>query len=59
MINNLINELSDDDEDYVNSKNTSFTHDDNYDYNENVDIDSLFEMQRNYYETEGMTIQNT
>ena len=59
-INNSTNELSDDDEDYVDSKDTSFTDDDNYDYNENVTIDSLFKMQRNYYErTEGMTIQNT
>jgi hypothetical protein len=50
VINNPINELSGDDEDYIYSIDMSFTDDDNYDYNENVDIDSLFEMQRNYYE---------
>ena len=59
VINNPINELSDDDEDYVYSKDTSFTDNDNNDYNENVDIECLFEMQRNYYESVGMTIQNT
>ena len=60
VINNPINELLGDDQDYVDSKDTSFTDDDNQHYNENVDIDSLFKMQRNYYVmTEGMTIQNT
>jgi hypothetical protein len=49
-----------DDEDYFYSNDTSFTFDDNSDYNENVDIDSQFEMAKNYYElTEGITIQNT
>ena len=60
MINNSINELWDDDEDCVNSKDTSFTVDDNYDYHGIVDFDSLFERQRLYYEiTEGITIHNT
>ena len=58
--NNPINELSDDDEDYVYSKNTSFTVDDNNDYNKNIDFDSQFERAKIYYElTEGITIQNT
>ena len=59
VINNRINELSDDDEDYVNSTDTSFTVDDNNDYYGNVDFDALFERQRLYYElTEGITIHN-
>jgi len=57
VINNPIHELSDDDEDYVYSNDTSFIFDDNNDYNENVAFDSQFEMAKNYYElTEGITI---
>jgi hypothetical protein len=49
VINNPIHELSDDDEDYVYSNDTSFTFDDNNDYNENVDFDSQFVREKNYY----------
>ena len=59
MINSPINELSDDDENYVFSYDSSFTDDNNYDYDENVDIDYLFEKQRNYYISKGMTIHDT
>ena len=60
VINNPINELSDDDEDYVYSKDTFLSVHDSYDYYENVDFDSLFERQRIYYElNEGIIIQNT
>ena len=60
MINNPISELPDNDEDYVNSKDTSFIVDDNYNYYGNVDCDSLFEKQVLYYVlTEGKNIQKT
>ena len=59
MINNPINELSDDDENYVFSYDSSFTDDDNDDFDENVDIDRLFEKQMNYYISTGITIHDT
>jgi len=42
-INNPIHGLSDNDEDYVYSKNTSFAFDEKNDCDENVDFDSQFE----------------
>ena len=59
MKKNPINELSDDDENYVFSYDSSFTDDDNYDYDENADINCLLEKQRNYYISTGMTIHDT
>ena len=44
MIKNPINELEDDDDDYVPSIDTSFTYDDNNDYYDNIDFDSLTEI---------------
>ncbi len=56
MINNPINELSDDDENWVFSYDSSITDDDN-EYDENVDFDTNIEMQRNYYYlSTGMTL---
>ena len=48
VINNPINELLEDEENYVFLYDSSYTDDDNDDYDENVDIDSLFEKQMNY-----------
>ena len=59
MINNPINELSEDDENYVNLYELSYTDDDNHDYDENIDIDPLFEKQINYYISTGMTFHHT
>jgi hypothetical protein len=59
VINNQINKLSDDDENYVFSYDSSFTDDDNNDFDENVDIDCLFEKQMNYYISTGMIIHDT
>ena len=59
MINNPINELEDDDDDYVSSIDTSFTSEDNNDYYDNIDFDSLTEMKKRFYESEGMTIQTS
>ena len=59
MVNNPINELSDDDENYVFLYDSSFTDDDNNDYDENVDIDPVFEKKRNYYISTGMTFHDT
>ena len=53
MVNKPINELSDEDENYVFSYDSFFTDDDNNDYDENVDIDPVFEKQRNYYISTG------
>ena len=59
MVNKPINELSDEDENYVFSYDSFFTDDDNNDYDENVDIDPVFEKQRNYYISTGMTFHDT
>jgi hypothetical protein len=59
VINNPINELSEDDENYVCLYDSSYTDDDNDDYDENVDIDPLFEKQMNYYMSSGSIIHNT
>ena len=59
FINNPINELADDDDDYVPSIDTSLTFDDHNDYYDNIDFDSLTEMKRRYYESEGFTIQTS
>ena len=59
MSNNPINELYYDDEIYVLSYDSSFTDDDNNDFDENIDIDCLFEKQGNYYISSGMTIHDT
>ncbi len=58
VINNPINELSED-ENYVFLYDSSYTDDDNNDYDENVDMDPLFEMQMNYYISTGMNFHNT
>ena len=55
MIHNPINELSDDDEDYVPSNDTSFTFNDN---NDRMKI-SIIEMAKRFNESEGMTIQTS
>ena len=59
VINNPINELSEDDENYVFLYHSSYTDDDNKDYDENVDMDPLFEKQMNYYMSTGMIFHNT
>ncbi len=59
FINNPINELADDDDDYIPSMDTSFTSDDNNDYYENIDFDYLTEIKKRYYESEGFTIQTS
>ena len=59
VINNPINELSEDDENYVFLYDSSYTDDDNNGYDENVDIDPLFEKQMNYYMFTGMIFHNT
>ena len=41
------------------SYDSSCTDDDNNDYDENVDIDPLFEKQRNYYISTGITFHDT
>ena len=51
--------MSDDDENYIFSYDSSFTDDENKDYDENVEIDCLFEKPRNYYISTGMTIHDT
>ena len=48
-----------DDDDYVPSIDTSFTSDENNDYYNNIDFDSLIEMKKRYYESEGFTIQTS
>lgn len=52
MINNPINELSDDDENYINSYDSSLVDDDNKDYDENVDMSPYFERNMNYISRE-------
>jgi hypothetical protein len=59
VINNPINELADDDDDYVPSSDTSFTSNDNNDYNDNIDFDSSIEMKKRFYDSEGMTIRTS
>ena len=59
VINNPVNELANDDGDYVTSSDTSFTSDGNNDYNDNIDFDSFIEMKKRFYESEGMTIQTS
>jgi len=59
VVNNPINDLSDDDEDYVCSYDSSFPDNDNNDYDENVDIDTLFEKQKNYLMSMGLTFHDT
>jgi len=59
VVNNPINELSDDAENYVFSSDSSLIDDANHDYDENVDIDPLFEKQRNYLISMGMTFHDT
>jgi len=59
VINIPINELADDDDDYVPSNDTSFTSNDNNDYYDNIDFDSLTEMKKRYYEYEGMTFETS
>ena len=53
MIKNPINELEDDDDDYVPSIDTSFTFDDSNNYYDNIDFNSLTEMKKRVYEVEG------
>ena len=53
MIINPTNELEDDDDDYVPSMDTSFTSDDNNNYYDNIDFDSLTEMKKRVKEAEG------
>ncbi len=53
MIINPTNELEDDDDDYVPSIDTSFTSDDNNNYYDNIDFDSLTEMKMRFIEDEG------
>ena len=53
MIINPKNELEDDDDDYVPSMDTSFTSDDNNNYYDNIDFDSLTEMKKRVKEAEG------
>ena len=48
IINNPTNELSKDDENYVFLYDSSYTDDDNHDYDENVDTDPLLEKQMKY-----------
>ena len=45
--------MEDRDDDFVPSSNTSFTSDDNNDYYDNIDFDSLTEMKKRVYEVEG------
>ena len=59
MVNNPINELSDDDENYVFLYDSSYTDDDNHDYDENDDIDTEFKKKIIYYISTGMTIRDT
>jgi len=59
VINNPINELSDDDGSYEFSYHSSITDDDN-DYDENIDFDTLYENQRTLFQmTTGMTLPDT
>ena len=59
MINNPINELSDDDGSYEYSYLPSITDDDN-DYDENIYFDILYENQRTLFQmTTGMTLHDT
>ena len=44
--------MEDNDDDFVPSSNTSFTSDDNNDYYDNIDFDSLTEMKKSYYKRE-------
>jgi hypothetical protein len=53
VIINPTNELEDDDDDYVPSIDTSFTSDDNNNYYDNIDFDSLTEMKMRFIEDEG------
>jgi hypothetical protein len=53
VIINPTNELEDDDDDYVPSMDTSFTSDDNNNYYDNIDFDSLTEMKMRFKEDEG------
>ncbi len=53
MIRNPKNELEDDDDDYVPSMDTLFTSDDNNNYYDNIDFDSLTEMKKRVKEAEG------
>ncbi len=58
MISNPINELKDDDDTFVPSSDSSFTSNDNNEFNYNIDLCSFIEMQKRYYE-EGFTIQTS
>ena len=59
MINNPINELSNDDGSYEFSYHSSITDDDN-DYDENIDFDTLYENQRTLFQmTTGMILPDT
>jgi len=51
--------LAKDDDDYVPFMDTSFTSDDNNDYLDNIDFDSLTEITKRHYEREGFTIQTS
>ena len=53
MIRNPKNELEDDDDDYVPSMDTSFTSDNNNNYYDNIDFDSLTETKKRVKEAEG------
>ncbi len=57
MVNNPINDLSDDDEDYVCSSDSSFPDNDNNDYDKNVDFDIDFEQQMIYLLRTDMTFR--
>ena len=59
VMNNSINESSDDDENYVFSNDTYCTSDDNNEYYENVDIETLLELKIDYYISRGITIRDT
>ncbi len=59
MINNHQNELSNNDEDYVYSNDTSFTVDDNNYYYRNVDYDPRYDRQMSHSKlSEGLSKQN-
>ena len=59
VVNNPLNELSEDDENYVCLYDSSYTDDDNHDYDENVDMDPLFEKQMNYLMSTGLITHTT
>ena len=59
VIKNHISECEDDDDEYVPSIDTSFTSDDNHDYYDNIDFDSLSEMKKRVYESKGINIQTS